>query len=963
MIEELDRINRALGDRYLLVREVGAGGVATVYMGRDLKHGRPVAVKVLHPELAGSITAARFLREIEITSSLTHPNIVPLFDSGEKDGYVFFVMPHQEARSLAHRLREEGALPIEEAVRIACEIAEALAYAHQHGVVHRDVKPSNVLLSEGHAMVADFGIARAVQTSVTGGLTLSGASVGTPVYMSPEQAAADHRIDERADIYSLGCVLYEMLAGHPPFQASTSVALAAQHLKQPPPSLRTIRPAVSEDLQAVVETALAKLPADRFPSAASFVEALRESPTTTTKTRLHHSTFSAHGDARSARPRGWSALRTTRVAGFVTVVVLALLAARHWARAPTLPLARDKIVVFPLVDRGGDPDDGWDVALVIELALEHTDPLKWIDGWTLLDPAVRSDPSRLPPSEARVLARGRQAAFYILGTVLHRGDSVSVTLILNDTQADSIVARATATGGGTSPDQLGLQAVVQLLPPLVDPGGSVDAAYLLNRNPRAVATWIQGEREYRQARFGAALELFERAVAADSLLALAALRGAQAADWATHDPELGETLARVALRHAEYLPPRHRSLARGFVAYVEGRADDAVAEFRSALAEDPDWSEAWMLLGEVYHHLLPSDVAGDSPARDAFAEAHARDPRFGPAIIHLAELAIPEQDHVAMREIREALDGLDLEAGQRLRLGVMDDCVRSGPARVDWQRAVQQGPAEVLSAGTMLAAGGLQMPCAEAAFRSILAGTSVISPAVRYGATLGLEAVLVATGRGDEAGALVESAIPWADTGVIRVLLVHAAGGANFGGRDETGIETLRRELGTNFPGSSWRTLWAVGAWDYARGDTAALVGVEAKLAALEASDPDAARVDTLVAARLWLARGDTARAIRALEGARSRAPAETLAWDEQEALPTERLLLARLLLAEGRAEEALGIANVFDHSWPITFVAFLPESLAVRRDAARTLGRPDLVAMYTRRIDALARAGAAPSP
>ena len=275
MNELKPRVAAALAERYLIEGELGRGGTATVYLAQDLRHGRRVAVKVLYPELAASLGPERFLREIEIASGLAHPHILPLHDSGEAEGFLYYVMPDVEGETLRHRLRREIQMPVDEALRIAREVAEALSYAHQRGIVHRDIKPENILLEGDHAFVADFGVARAIETAASERLTETGLAVGTAVYMSPEQAGGTSHVDGRSDIYSLGCVLFEMLAGEPPFSGGTPQAVIAKHMQAPVPDLRVVRSTVSSDQQRIVETALAKVPADRFATAERFAEALQ----------------------------------------------------------------------------------------------------------------------------------------------------------------------------------------------------------------------------------------------------------------------------------------------------------------------------------------------------------------------------------------------------------------------------------------------------------------------------------------------------------------------------------------------------------------------------------------------------------------------------------------------------------------------------------------------------------------
>jgi len=281
MNEHDARLAAALADRYRLERRLGEGGMAIVYAAEDVRHRRKVAVKVLRPELCASLGAERFLREIEIVAGLRHPHILPLYDSGEADGFLFYVMPLVEGETLRARIERERQLPIDDALRFGREVADALAYAHARGVVHRDIKPDNILIEGDHAVVADFGIAKAVaaaghQTT----LTRSGTAVGTPAYMSPEQAAGDADIDGRSDLYSLACVVYESLAGQPPFTGVTTESIVRQHMVSPPPPVTQFRPAVPAAVSDALMRALAKSPADRFNPVGQFSSALALTTTT-----------------------------------------------------------------------------------------------------------------------------------------------------------------------------------------------------------------------------------------------------------------------------------------------------------------------------------------------------------------------------------------------------------------------------------------------------------------------------------------------------------------------------------------------------------------------------------------------------------------------------------------------------------------------------------------------------------
>jgi len=315
----LERLRVALAESYAIERELGRGGMATVYLARDIKHDRPVAVKVLEPALAASLGAERFLREIRITAKLSHPHILPLYDSGEAAGLLYYVMPYVVGESLADLLAREKQLAIRDAVQIIREAASALGHAHGQGLVHRDIKPQNIMMSGGHAIVADFGIARAVSEAGGNKLTQTGMSIGTPAYMSPEQIAGDESVDSRSDIYSLGCVLYELLVGQVPFTGPTAMAVMARHTMDIVPPMSIMRPSVPEELEDIVLRAMAKVPADRFRTALEFAEALETVDTTTAVHRRPSTAQRAGVRLRSRR-------RLALAAGGGVLAVAALLA-------------------------------------------------------------------------------------------------------------------------------------------------------------------------------------------------------------------------------------------------------------------------------------------------------------------------------------------------------------------------------------------------------------------------------------------------------------------------------------------------------------------------------------------------------------------------------------------------------------------------------------------------------------
>jgi eukaryotic-like serine/threonine-protein kinase len=321
-----EQLNTALDGRYVIERRVGAGGMAVVYLARDLKHQRLVALKVLNPELGAVLGPERFMSEIQVMANLHHPNLLPLFDSGEAGGLLFYVMPFIEGETLRERLVRERQLGVDESIRIAAAIASALDYAHRHDVIHRDLKPENILMHEGQPLVMDFGIALAVSKAGGARITQTGLSLGTPQYMSPEQATGDHALDARTDIYSLGAVLYEMLVGDPPHTGSTVQAVIAKVITEPPRSVRATRSTVPEPIEAAVMTALAKIPADRFDSAADFAAALTGRKSVSMPGGMRTSA-ALSGTGSNAKPFGIGlreiAAWTTAMAAVLTIVWLA----------------------------------------------------------------------------------------------------------------------------------------------------------------------------------------------------------------------------------------------------------------------------------------------------------------------------------------------------------------------------------------------------------------------------------------------------------------------------------------------------------------------------------------------------------------------------------------------------------------------------------------------------------------
>ena len=439
MSEITSRLSAALADRYRIERELGAGGMATVYLAQDLKHNRKVALKVLRPELARTIGPERFLREIETTAGLHHPHILALYDSGAADGFLYYVMPYVEGESLRDRIAREKQLPLDSALQIAREVADALSYAHSRGVIHRDIKPENILLASGHAMVADFGIAKAVSAAGGETLTQTGMAIGTPQYMSPEQAAGEKDIDGRSDIYSLACVLYEMLAGQPPFTGPTVESLVHQHLAAEPRAVTEIRPAVPAEIAAALQRALAKSRADRFTPVAQFSDALRAEATATP----------AAATARTARSPLHLGLM---VVGGLAVVAAAWLGGRTLFRGGG---DYERIAVLPLDNQTSDSGQAFFAdGMTRELIGVLTDAGVHVLGHRAV---AAYHGTTLPMSR---IAKDLHVDAIVTGAVLQAGDVVQVSVELTDPQTnESLWAR---TFSRPAPEVVTLQHEVAL---------------------------------------------------------------------------------------------------------------------------------------------------------------------------------------------------------------------------------------------------------------------------------------------------------------------------------------------------------------------------------------------------------------------------------------------------------------------------------------------------------------------
>ena len=511
MPDDLASLGTALADRYSIERELGSGATAIVYLAHDLKHGRQVALKVLRADVAAILGSERFLREIRTAAKLQHPHIVALHDSGQANGFLYYVMPYVEGESLRDVLTREPQLPLEHALRFAREVAEALAYAHQQGLIHRDIKPENILITRdpagglGHALVADFGIARAVSVSGGESMTATGLAIGTPAYMSPEQASAERAIDGRSDVYALGCVLYEMLTGHPPFQGRTSQEILARHALDPVPPLRTGRPEIPPAVEAAVVKALAKSPADRFATTSGFTEAL---------------VLPAAGrGARSFRP-----VHAVLAAIVLLGTVAALLFGPWRTRGAATP-ASPSIAVLAFNNVGGDPanepfSDG--------IADELTTALGKVEG---LSVAARTSAFSFKGKglPAREIGTRLQVRYVVEGAVRQSGPRRRVSAQLIDVTRDQEVWSNTFEHDTRNADVFALQdsitgAIVRELRVKLTAGSATRLAVRSTANPEAHDLYLQGRYFFAKrdlVSLARAREYFERAIALDSSYALA----------------------------------------------------------------------------------------------------------------------------------------------------------------------------------------------------------------------------------------------------------------------------------------------------------------------------------------------------------------------------------------------------------------------------------------------------------
>ena len=607
----VERLGTALAGRYEIERELGAGGMAIVYLARDIKHDRRVALKVFRPELASGLGAERFLREIQVTAKLSHPNILPLYDSGEAGGLLFYVMPYVEGETLAALVAREQELPLEQAVQIAREVAEALSVAHSYGIIHRDIKPQNIMLSGGHAVVADFGIARAVSEAGTAKLTETGMAVGTPAYMSPEQAAASEHVDARTDVYSLGCVLYEMLVGEPPFTGPTAQAvLARQSMDQVPP-LHTVRRSIPRELEEVVFCALEKSPADRYHTAAAFADALRA--VASGETPAH--TGSLMQRARRQPARWW---RRVAMGAVAVAVVGAAGTAIYIARshrvahvAASGPDSHDVAVLY-FQDLSRDGDLGFVAEGLTEGLI---DALSRVSGLHVISRNGVA-PFRQSTVALDSVARALDVGTLVTGSVESDGARLRIQLRLVEGATGVDFSRASVEASAAqllSARDSVVGEVARMLRERLGQELQVRGERETAPSPDAWAALLRGEHLRKVAEEHVAAQDLRAALAAFHS-ADSALAGVEAANRGWAEPVA--LRAQIAYRRSRLEPDRDTVLAA---------IRSAVATADRALAIEPNDAEALEVRGtaQYWHYVL--DVTPNPKDAAALLQAAQRD--------------------------------------------------------------------------------------------------------------------------------------------------------------------------------------------------------------------------------------------------------------------------------------------------------------------------------------------------
>lgn len=633
MDDPLARLTAALAGHYAVEQLAGEGGMATVYRATDLKHHRPVAIKVLRPELAATVGSERFLQEIELSARLQHPHIVPLYDSGDAGGLLYYVMPFIEGESLRARLNRDGKIRFEEAVSLTREIASALGYAHAQGIVHRDIKPENIMLSAGHAVVADFGIARALRVAAEqqNNMTGLGFAIGTPAYMSPEQATASE-VDGRSDQYSLAAMFYEMVTGVQPFAGPTAQSVLTQVLTGPRPRLSKVNREAPVEADAPVQRALASDPTKRYPTVLEFGAA------------LEHAAGGGTGAVAERR-------RLKRLAIGLPVVVA--LAAAAWIgfgpkRAGPVVKGAESIAVLPFSTSGAGVElMGEGMVDLLSTNLNAVGGIRAADPRMVLARWKKAGGTGGADLETALKVAGEvKATAAVLGSIVATGNRVRVSADLYG-QDGKALAHAQVDGASDSVlslvDSLSLSLVRDIWRSR-EPVPSLRVAGLTTGSLAAMREYLVGEQYYRRSEWDSAAAGFDRAIAQDSTFAMAHYRLAMALGWKGGYalPRAREASA-AALRFASRLPPRERTLVAAYNLFSQGKVA-AVDTMQKYVADWPDDLEGWNLLGETQYHTRYLNGLDERTLEKPFDRVLAIDSSLSPVAIHPLELSLASRD-------------------------------------------------------------------------------------------------------------------------------------------------------------------------------------------------------------------------------------------------------------------------------------------------------------------------------
>lgn len=680
MTDLRDRLQASLGEGYRLERELGGGGMSRVFVAQDTRLAREVVVKVLSPDLAAGVNSERFHREILVAAQLQHPHIVPVLAAGETDGLPYFTMPYVAGESLRKRLDGGKPLPVVDAVAILRDVARALVYAHEHGVVHRDIKPDNVLIAGGAAAVTDFGIAKALSSSRTfsgsENLTRVGNSLGTPAYMAPEQVAADPNADHRIDIYSFGAMAYELLTGQAPFHGRPPHAVLTAHLTEQPAPIESRAPNVPPALAALVMKCLAKNPSDRPQTAEDLVRALER--------------VDLSGDWRVPATPTVNASTSRRTFAFIAaaLVVLAVAGFALWERFRDQGPAPDQnvVAVVPFRVASADPTlhylregmlDLLAAKLTGEGGMRATDPRQLLDAWRR---AGGTESSELPRDRALALARRLGAGRLLLGDVVGTPNRIVLTAsLLGSAHGDSLV-RLSVEGPPDSLAWIVDQLAARLLAETSTEGASRSASLTSTSLP-ALRAYLDGQAKMRRVDVVGAAKDFERALDADSTFALAALGLRMASSW-YGDPTLQQRGLAIAWRERARLSQRDQALlvASGGPRYPEPPSTfELLAARERYLAMAPDRADAWYLLGDhIFHYGWVLNVPNpEERALESFRKASEIDSTYVVGYLHGIPLALTLGDTVAAKRFE--------------RLRVAADTSRFWLSLHRWEEALTRG--------------------------------------------------------------------------------------------------------------------------------------------------------------------------------------------------------------------------------------------------------------------------------